>query len=379
VRIELPYGRTPYVLDLDERVVELVEPAVLPPPLAVETLIEQALDHPIGRGPLGASPGARVTVIVSDTSRVEPRGAFLAAVRERLPSTVRWTIAIATGTHGPCDLDRLGIAEWRTAATIVNHDGHSDVELVDLGVTQRGTPVRVHRCVADADLVVATGCIRPHYFAGFGAGVKAIFPGLGAAAAVRQNHRLKTDPRSRAGIVDDNPCRADLEDAVSHVATPTYLLDGICGPDDQVHAVVAGDPVEAFRMGAHVCRPWFSVKARPAELVIASDGLPVTASLYQAAKIAAAAAPLVAAGGTLVIVAECGDGIGPIDIVNDAILRIGVLPRLAAGVRLVLVSGLDRASIARTLMEYGELPVAGAYDRVLVIPRASQLICEAAS
>ena len=35
------------------------------------------------------------------------------------------------------------------------------------------------------DLVIATGCIRPHYFAGFGAGVKAIFPGLGQAAAIR--------------------------------------------------------------------------------------------------------------------------------------------------------------------------------------------------
>ena len=30
--------------------------------------------------------------------------------------------------------------------------------------------------------------------------------------------------------------------------------------------------------------------------------------------------------------AECADGIGPLDVVNEAIFRIGILPRLAPGV-----------------------------------------------
>src|SRR3954470_3111135 len=84
------------------------------------------------------------------------------------------------------------------------------------------------------------------------------------------------------------------------------------------------------------CRP------RAAPLVIASDPLPVSASLYQAAKIAAAAAQFVEPQGVIIIVAECADGIGPIDIVNEAIFRIGVLPRLPPGVRLVLISSRPR-------------------------------------
>src|SRR5205823_12754576 len=168
--------------------------------------------------------GRRVTVAVSDATRAEPRAAFLDALRRHL-SGVEWTIAIATGTHGPADVDRLGLPAWARAATIVNHDGRSG--LVDLGTTARGTPVRVHRCVVDADLVIATGCIRPHYFAGFGAGVKAIFPGLGDATAIRINHRLKTEPGARAGIVDGNPVREDLEEAVARVATPKRLLNGV--------------------------------------------------------------------------------------------------------------------------------------------------------
>lgn len=380
--VELPYGRTPYRLDLEGRPHTLVLPTPLPSPQPLGLLLDAALDAPIGRPALEAmaSAGARVTLIVSDPSRAEPRAQLVAAIQGRLPD-VRWTLAVATGTHGPCNLDALGLPpDVLARATVVNHDGHAGADLVDVGVTPRGTPVRLHRCVVDADLVIATGCIRPHYFAGFGAGVKAIFPGLGEARAIRQNHALKTEPGARAGIVDGNPCREDLEDAFRAVPTPTFLVNGVCAPDNRIHAAVAGDPVDAFRAGASLARAWFSARSPRAPLVIASDALPVTASLYQAAKIAAAVAALVTENGTIAIVAECCDGVGPLDVVNEAILRIGVLPRLPAGARVRLISGLDRATVESTLVEY-----AGSVDEVLretegpvvVVPRASQLLFEA--
>jgi len=240
--------------------------------------------------------------------------------------------------------------------------------------------VRVHRCVVDTDLIIATGCIRPHYFAGFGAGTKAVFPGLGEATAVRSNHRLKQDPRARAGVIDGNPCREDLEDAARLIPAPIVLVNGVCDPDDRIQHVVAGPVGDAFRAGCERARPWFQVRARPAPLVIASDALPVTASLYQAAKIAAASAPLVAPGGTLVVVAECADGIGPLDVVNEAIFRIGVLPRLPADARLVLVSDLDEATTNQTLLAYAPsvegILAAHGEQRILVLPHASKLIVD---
>jgi nickel-dependent lactate racemase len=373
VRIDLPYGSHPYPLDLGGRDATVLAPASLADPPPVEVLLDRALDE----SPLPhVAPGARVTVIVSDPTRNEPRAALLGAIQRRLPAA-RITIAVATGTHGPCDPTALGLA---TDLDIINHDGATGT--VELGTTPRGTPVRVHRCVVETDLVVATGCIRPHYFAGFGAGAKAIFPGLGERAAIRINHRLKTEAGARAGIVDGNPCREDLEDAVRLVRTPSFLLDAVCGPDDRVHAAVAGDVFSAFRRGAAIARPWFTVRATPAPLVIASDALPVTASLYQAAKIAAAAAPLVEESGTLLIAAQCPDGTGPLDVVNEAIVRIGVLPRLPPGARLLLVSDLSPSLVERTLLSHAPSVadvVTRTRGRILVVPRASQLICEATS
>lgn len=376
--LRVPYGRAPRALDLEGTSVEILEAPRPPSPPPISQLIEHALDRPIASEPLEilARGASRVTIIVSDHTRDEPRAAFIDAIERRLPAAAQRTLAIATGTHGPSPLPPLGIDRCLERMTVVDHDGHSTIDLVALGHTARGTPIVVHRCVVETDLVVATGCIRPHYFAGFGAGAKAIFPGLGEAAAIRTNHALKLEPGAVAGNVDSNPCRADLEEAARAIPAPAFLLNGVVATDDRVHAAVAGDLVAAFRAGATLARGWFTVRAKPADLVIASDALPVTATLYQAAKLAAAAAPLVRANGRLVLVAECLDGVGPLDVVNEAIFRIGVLPRLASHVSLELMSSLPDAVIERTLLRpihsLAALPA-----RTIVVPRASHLIVEA--
>jgi nickel-dependent lactate racemase len=384
VVVDLPYGRRPYRLDLGARAATVVEPPARPPPRApIERLLTDALDAPIASPRLEARvrAGDRVTVVVSDATRAEPRAELLAAVRARLPE-VRLTVAIATGTHGPCGVERLGIPPALLAgAAIVDHDGHADGDLVLAGTTPRGTPVRVHRCALDADLVVATGCIRPHYFAGWGAGIKAVFPGLGAATEIRINHRLKQEPGARAGIVDGNPCRADLEDAAPLLA-PIFLVNLVAAPDGAFHSAVAGDVLAAFRAGADRATPWFSATAPRAAIVVASDAPPVTASLYQAAKIVAAVAPLVAPGGVIVLVAECRDGIGPLDVVNRGIYEIGLRPRLPETHEIVLVSSLADAEVAPTFARFAaraEEAIAARAGDVVIVPRASQLILRSAS
>lgn len=371
--IRLPYGSAPYELDLPSA--EVLELPRLPAPPPLHDLLGMALSRPIGAERLHGRRPARVTIIVSDTTRDEPREAMVDAVLDALGPT-QVTLAIATGTHGPSGLQLRRSGGF---AAVVDHDGHRDADLVDLGTTPRGTPVRLHRCLVECDLVIATGCIRPHYFAGFGAGIKAVFPGLGAARDIRINHRLKTEPRARAGVIDDNPCRDDMADAAARLPTPVFLVNGVCGPDNEIRAVVAGDPDAAFRAGVELARPWFTVTAAPAPTVIASDVLPVTASLYQASKIAAAVAPLVEPGGIIVLVAECAGGIGPIDVVNHAIYDIGIAPRLPPGATIALVSSLDRAVVAQSYAVWAARAEAVVRPgRVLVVPRASHIIAGAA-
>ena len=377
--IELPYGRTPYPLALGREAAVVLPPTLPAVAVPVAALIDAALAQPVASAPLAslARAGDRVTVVVSDATRDEPRAAFLSAIRARVPG-VRLTLAVATGTHGPCDIGRLGLpSELLAGAAIVNHDGHRDDDLVGIGTTRRGTPVRLHRAAVETDLVVATGCLRPHYFAGFGAGIKAIFPGLGAAREIRINHQLKREPGSRAGAVDGNPCRDDLEEAAAMLPAPVFLLNGVCGPAGEVRDAVAGDVLLAFREGARRAIPWFAVDAPRARVVVASDVLPVTASLYQASKILAAVAELVEPGGATVLVAECAEGIGPVDVVNRAIFELGIAPRLPAGHTVFLVSALSEAEVAPSYARWAPSveSVLDAFDgAVTVLPRASQLL-----
>ena len=324
----------------------------------------------------------RVMVVVSDATRNEPRDALVRAVLARLPDSLAVTLAVATGTHGPCRVDELGIGD-DLAARIdrwVVHDGARTDDLVAIGTTRRGTPVTINRAVLDADLVIATGCIIPHYFAGYGAGIKAIFPGLGGSREVRINHELKSEPGARAGVVDGNPCREDLEEVAELLPAPPFLLNLVLDDDGGARAAVAGDVRAAFRAGAALSSPLYTVRAPRAGCVVVSGRGPITASLYQASKLVAAAAPLVADRGTVVVVAECWLGTGPLDIVNRGIFELGIRPRLPPEHRVLLVSSLSPEVVATTYCQHAdslEAALAGLAEPPLVLPRAGSLLCEA--
>lgn len=381
LRISLAYGKTPLSVRLPDGSI-VVEPPTAPEPPPVADLLESALRAVIHSDSLEqlAAGASRVTIVISDATRAEPRGALLDAVLNRLPASAALTVAIATGTHGPADVEALGIPPGVLArATLVNHDGHRDDDLVHLGTTARGTSVRVHRCVVDTDLVVATGGIKPHYFAGFGAGCKAIFPGLGANHEIRVNHRLKLDPRSVAGNVHDNPCRQDLEEAVSFVKAKMFLLDVVFDGLGRIQSAVAGDIRKAFKTGAQRCDPLFRVRAKGSKSIVVSDALPVTGSVYQASKLVAAVAPIADEGATIVVAAQCPFGTGDVATVNDAIYEIGVRPRLPGTHRIILVSELSEADIAPMYCEHAptiEAALGQLDGPPTVFPRAGTCIVE---
>ena len=237
----------------------------------------------------------------------------------------------------------------------------------------------MHRCVVEADLVIATGVIRPHYFAGWGAGTKAVFPGLAQAAAIRINHRWKTDLSARPGLVVGNVCRMDMEEASAMAAPRAFLLNGVADAHGHVRAAVAGDVRAAFMSGVDFGRAWATVSAPRSRCIVVDDLPPVTDSLYQASKLVASVADLLQVGGTIVIVAPCGRGIGPVDVVNQAIYEIGLKPRLPADHHIVLVSDLPSEhvipSYARPARSV-ESAISGV-DELLVVRGASKLLVDA--
>jgi nickel-dependent lactate racemase len=372
VAILLGYGARPLPCPEPRGLALRVVAPPAPPRVAdLGAALDGALVHPTGARPLAsvATARSRVVVIVSDASRDEPRAELFAAVRRALAVVPddHLTLAVANGTHAPGPLERLGLpADVLRRHRVVNHDGRDAAAMVEMGRTSRGTRVRVNRCVAEADLVVTTGRVKPHYFAGYGGGAKGIFPGLGHESDVRQNHLLKADPDSALGRVDGNPCRDDLEEAIRRLGRDTYMLN-VVEVGGAVVGAVAGDVVLAHREGVALARPWCEVEAERADVVVVSAPLPVSSSLYQASKLVPPAGLLLREGGVVVVAAECPEGTGPLDVVNEKIFALGVRRYLPQRHALLLVSGLDEATVARTYATHApSLEAALARARALV-------------
>jgi hypothetical protein len=124
-------------------------------------------------------------------------------------------------------------------------------------------------------------------------------------------------------------------------------------------------------------------------LVVTSDRPPVTSSLYQAAKLLPPAGAILEEGGTAVLLADCSEGTGPLDVVNRGIYELGVRLAMPKDHRVRLVSRLPAETAGRTFALPAESVSAalvasgvdpeGSLEGVVVLWRAGEMIPVCAS
>lgn len=314
---ELKYGQTtlplpPDILERAQWLVPAAEPELVPDPAAA---ITDALRKPLGAPPLRelAAPGEKVAIVVSDITRPVPTYMILPPLLEELHDAgVRVediTIIFGLGTHRSMTMEErrriLGGEVFEKYRSVEPHD------YVPLGRTSRGTPIEVTPEVAEAGLVILTGNLEYHYYAGYTGGFKALLPGVASRRAIENNHQMMMDPASGTAVADGNPVREDMEE-FGRFFPRTFAVDVLLNSQKGIFAVMAGDPVAAHREGCRLLDNYYKIFVDgPADVVVVSaGGYPKDLNLYQAQKALESAARVVKKGGRLVLVAELGDGIG---------------------------------------------------------------------
>jgi nickel-dependent lactate racemase len=194
----------------------------------------------------------------------------------------------------------------------LQHDCHADPDLIFLGETSLGNPVRVNRTYLEADARILTGFIEPHFFAGFSGGPKAVLPSLAGAESVFTNHGLEmiAHPRATWGVTAGNPIWEEMCE-VALRTEPTFLLNVALNAKREVTGVFAGDMLAAHAAGCAFVREhaMAGVEA-PYDIVITTNsGYPLDQNLYQSVKGMSAASQVVREGGSIVIAAACEDGL----------------------------------------------------------------------
>lgn len=278
--------------------------------------VRRALAEPIGAPRLSelAARARKAAIVVSDITRPCPSYRFLPALLDELAPLAPEDISIlfALGGHRGHTLEE----QARLVGEEVVARG---VRLADLdasrcrpvGVTTRGTRLEVFEDYLDADLRICTGNIEYHYFAGFSGGAKAVVPGLCSYAAIRDNHSMMLAPTARAGVIDGNPVREDIDEAGELIGID-FIFNVLLDEQKRIFRAVSGHFLEAHRAGAEVYDRRCDLRVPlAADVVIASPGgQPKDINLYQAQKTLDNVAGAVRDGGVVVLVARCGEGFG---------------------------------------------------------------------
>lgn len=324
MRLEIPYGTGLVTVELDDANVAGVVRAAEMESGDEREILALALSSPVGSVPLGDFlEGSRdAVVIVNDAKRATPTARLLQLIRPELEGVAELTFIIGTGTHRPpTSVEQtkiLGDAAKMPGARVVVHDSRDPEGMTHLGRTARGTEVHLNRLVTDASRIVVIGSVEPHYFAGFTGGRKAFLPGVAAFETVRQNHSHALDPESCFMALDGNPVHEDMLDALALLGDrPIFTIMTVIDSERRVRAASAGDIHGAFHAAVSGAREMFSV-AVPGrcDIVVAVARSPVDSDLYQAHKAIESARLALEAGGILILVAECGEGLG-----NDAFVE----------------------------------------------------------
>jgi lactate racemase len=312
--ITIPYGHQKLILK-DISAAQHVQ--VLEPRRSSPDPVRLALAAPIGSPRLRelVTSGQKVAIVTSDISRPCPTDRMLPAVMEELGAAGILDrdvlVVFGLGTHrSQTQLEREVLAGPEMAARLRLVDS-DPTDTVRVGITSRGTPIDIFRPVYESDIRVVLGNVEPHYFAGFSGGLKAIVPGVCSVETIRFNHAWMVDSQSRAGSLEDNPVRQDLEEGAAFLGVH-FMLNVILDGDKNIITAAAGHPVAAHRWACQVLDHMSVVEVgRKADIVVISaGGFPKDINLYQAHKALENAAQLIALDGIIIWVAECPEGFG---------------------------------------------------------------------
>ncbi|MEM7344777.1 MAG: nickel-dependent lactate racemase [Chloroflexota bacterium] len=318
--IKLAYGRHDLSVSLPEST-DVIDPrfvAGVPDEVAA---IQAALRQPIESEPLAETvkAGDRVVIVHTDITRATPNDRLLPVLLAELEAAgiARQDITLinALGTHRPqteLELRMMLGDQIVDNYRCLQHDAFDDNNLVSLGQTSLGHPVRINRDYLEADVKILTGFIEPHFFAGFSGGPKGVLPSMAGAESVLTNHgyQMIADPKATWGNVNGNRIWEEMRE-VALMTQPTFLLNITLNAQKEITGVFGGNLLAAHKVGREFVRHNAMVNVdAPYDIVITTNsGYPLDQNLYQAVKGMSAANQIVKEGGAIIVAAACEDGL----------------------------------------------------------------------
>lgn len=320
MEIKLLYGNGKLKVNLPEDAeIQTINPKETEGLKDPKAALREAMRRPIGGAPLRdrAKAARRIGIIFNDITRATPNDIIIPAILKELEHIPRKDITLynALGTHRSNTKEELIsilspdlVRDFR----IVQNNAFEKDTQVYLGKTKRENKIYLNKDLMENDLIILTGFIEPHLFAGFSGGCKAVMPGMAGLRTVMHNHGadMVSHPKAIWGQMAGNPIQEEIREIVTTLAN-TFLVNVAMNGEQEITAVFAGDLLSAHDRGCVFVKETAMAPIDEAfDIVISSNaGYPLDQNLYQAVKAMSAAAQIVKPGGAIIVAAECRDGI----------------------------------------------------------------------
>jgi len=322
----VPYGKTEIEFDLLPGMKGTVIHSQPIQPLAnVSSTIDKALAEPINSAPLRglARKGDTVCIVFTDITRACPDYLLVPPIlRELFKAGIRKediTLLCGTGLHRASTYEervaKLG-AEVVEKYHIVDNDPQNPTSIVDLGKTDKGVPLLVHKIAYEADLLIATGIVEPHQYAGYSGARKTVAIGAAGEETIAYTHgpKMIDHPGTRLGKIEGNPFHDAITEAAKRAGL-CFILNVVLDEEKRPVAIYGGEPEAAFAKLVSVAQKLYTVPVpHQFDVVVGGVGFPKDSNLYQASRapsyIFFAPTPVLKKGGVLITPARCDEGAG---------------------------------------------------------------------
>jgi len=298
--------------------------------LAAQT--RRVLDAPLGSPSLRqlaadalrrAGGRARAVIAVTDLTRASPDAILVPPLLADLnaggiPDT-DITVIVAVGLHRATtdDEKREKLGGVVDRVRVIDSDGNDPAKWADLGtIPPYDVPGFTQKIVKDADLVIATGIVEPHQYAGYSGGRKTVAIGCCGEPVITATHgmRFLEDPGVRLAKIEGNPFHETVRE-IARRAGLRFCLNVVTDDRERVVAVAAGDPDAVLAdLVAKAAALYTRPIAKQYDIAIAGVGYPKDVNLYQASRAATylrfAPVPVVREGGAIIIPAQLPEGAG---------------------------------------------------------------------
>lgn len=364
---------------------DVAESRVVPPIQDVPAAVAKAVARPVNSPPLRelAKPGDKACIVFTDITRASPDYLLVPPLLAELAAAgVRdddITLLCGIGLHRPSTREekvaKLGLGVVQRYLVVDNEPLNPEA-LVDLGTTASGIPLSVHRAAYEADILIATGIVEPHQYAGYSGGRKTLAVGAAGEAMIAYTHgpAMIDHPGTRLARVAGNPFHEAITEAARRAGL-RFILNVVQDDEKRVVFVRAGEPEATFQELVAFAKTLYEVPVpRQYDVAVAGVGFPKDANLYQASRAASylffAPTPVVRSGGFFIVPAPCGEGAGEgvgeqrflkamqeapdVQFILDDARRNGYPP------------GQQRAFVMAKVLEKNPVIVVGAQDADLV-------------